>query len=105
MPWSGLRLRRLVALLRICLSERIDEGAGVYEEYLKVLHVSEKGGDAAEATETAKDLGRSLVEMQKDESLMIRVAATEMSQEVEKAVQGFARRLGRDVSIVFSLLG
>lgn len=37
MPWSGLRLRRLVALLRICLSERIDEGAGVYEG-LDIVH-------------------------------------------------------------------
>lgn len=98
--------RTIAELLDVFRSKGVDtslgawnDGGSLYEDYLRILHVAEKGGDAGEALQLAKELRAALVEMQLDESLIVRVAATEMAAEVERVVAGFARRLGRDVSI------
>lgn len=97
--------RTIAEILELFRSKGVDtslgawnNGGSLYVDYLQILHVAEKGGDADEALHLAKELGKALVDMQRDTSLIVRIAATEMAKEVEKAVGGFARRLGRDVS-------
>lgn len=70
------------------------EGAGVFERYIRVLAVGQRGGDAEQALSEARDLKGSFVKMQESEILQVRVAGWVMSGEVEGAVRGFVGRLG-----------
>lgn len=99
--------RTITELLDLFKDRQVDqnvrewaEGAGVYDDYLKILHTAEKGGDAQEALHMAKDIGSQLQEMQRSESLTVRVAGCEMAEGVKRGGEGFARRLGREVSQV-----
>lgn len=73
------------------------KGGSTFEDYLHVMHVAEKGGDAQDALKSAKELGHAFVEMEGDENLQVRVAAHEMASGVARAIESFQRRIGREV--------
>lgn len=74
-----------------------NKGASTFEDYLHVLHISEKGGDAQDGLKTATELGHAFAEMEGHANLQVRVAAHEMASDVARAIEVFQRRLGREV--------